>query len=476
MTNFKKILFFLIIIACLITGCDRGFLDVNKNPNVITEVSESLLLPAVLGDFSFEIIGSTGTRVYNIWMQQLASNNPTPNIGTYRIASVGEANSDWSAVYTDVLINAKILNNMADKDKAYSYSAIAKTLTAWAIVFATNQWGPVPYAQALQPEKYPKPEFEDQESIYKKAIQLLDDALDDLSKNSVLTPSNDDLLYHGDMNKWKRMIYTLKAEFELTLTNAPGYDAKDQSQKVLNALKNGFTSNDDDADFAYFDKPDRRNVYWQWAIATKWHDQFSVSAHYIKLLESLRDPRLSKQARLNDKGKYRGHENGTPDESQKTLSEIGEYYSAPDAPLTWISYAEALFMKAEAILRTTGAGAAQPIFEKGIKASMDKLGISETKTKAYIASLPSLSSSSNALEELMTQKYIADYLRMTVYNDWRRTGYPKLTVVKNNNFTKIPRRFIWPQSVVTNNKKNLEATGIPEGTDGMKVRVWWDSK
>jgi hypothetical protein len=408
-------------------------------------------------------------------MQQLASNNSTPNIGTYHINPTDAPNSDWGAVYTDVLINANILNDKADKDGAYDYAAIAKALTAWTIVYATNAWGPVPYSQTLQSDKYPKPKFDDQKSIYKKATQLLDDALDDLDKNSVLSPSNDDLLYHGDMGKWKRLIYTLKAQFEMTLTNAPGHSAKDQSKKALQALNNGFASNNDDADFAYFDASNRRNPYWQWAISTKWHDQFSVSSHYIDLLQSLNDPRLSKQARLNKDGKYRGHKNGAPPESQSTLSEIGKFYSAPDAPLTCMSYSEALFMKAESTLRTSGASATQPIFVKAIKASMNKLGISDSKASSYIASLSSLTNSKNALKELMRQKYIADFLRMTVYNDWRRTGYPELNLVDNTTFSEIPARFMWPQTVIINNKKNLEATGIPTGTDGEKVHVWWDT-
>src|SRR5699024_3621401 len=130
----------------------------------------------------------------------------------------------------------------AVKDEAFSYSAIAKTITAWCIIYATNSWGPVPYSQALQSDKYPKPKFDSQKSIYSKAIKLLDNALADLGKTSKLSPSNDDLLYHGDMGKCKRLIYTLKAEFELNLANAPDHTPQEQFQKVLKALDNGFTS------------------------------------------------------------------------------------------------------------------------------------------------------------------------------------------------------------------------------------------
>ena len=31
-------------------------------------------------------------------------------------------------------------------------------------------------------------------------------------------------------------------------------------------------------------------------------------------------------------------------------------------------------------------------------------------------------------EEIITQKYIANFLKAEVWNDWRRTGYPRLTI------------------------------------------------
>lgn len=247
MKTFKTIglLSLSIVITGVLSSCDMNYLDVNKNPNTVTDAPESLILPAILGDFSWDLMSHGNTRTVNFWMQQLASNNTThTNFGADYSFTPGV----FSTAYTDILINSKLLIEKAEKHKYYDYAAIAKTLMAWTIVYVSNGLGPVPWSQALQPEKYPQPKFDSQKSIFKAAQDLLDEALKDLSKKSLKTPTNDDLLYHGNMAKWKRLIYTLKARFYMDLTNAPGHNAKEQSRKALAALEHGFKSNQDDAD------------------------------------------------------------------------------------------------------------------------------------------------------------------------------------------------------------------------------------
>jgi hypothetical protein len=107
---------------------------------------------------------------------------------------------------------------------------------------------------------------------------------------------------------------------------------------------------------------------------------------------------------------------------------------------------------------------------------MDKLGVSSADATAYVASLPTLTGSGNALKEVMTQKYIADYLIISAYNDWRRTGYPELAIIKSPVVNNIPLRFVAPTSELNNNLENLQSTGIPLGQDAMTIPVWWDSE
>ena len=82
----------------------------------------------------------------------------------------------------------------------------------------------------------------------------------------------------------------------------------------------------------------------------------------------------------------------------------------------------------------------------------------------------------NPLEEIITQKYIANFLEAEVWNDWRRTGYPKLEVVEGAMIAGIPQRLRAPASELAANADNVAATGISIGLDGMLTKVWWASQ
>ena len=54
------------------------------------------------------------------------------------------------------------------------------------------------------------------------------------------------------------------------------------------------------------------------------------------------------------------------------------------------------------------------------------------------------------LEAIMNEKYKALYLNPQAWSDWRRTGYPVLTVNPVYG-TQAPRRFLYPEDEVNTN-------------------------
>lgn len=474
--KFSKIiasLVFLAIAGLFMPSCS-DFLDVNDDPNSITEANEALRLSGLLGEFSFEMMANSTAYFSSMWMQQVSFNGTPPTEDNYDINAT-DVNDIWVQAYSDEMINAKRLVDVATTNENWAYVAIGKTILAWTAIRVTNFWGDVPFSEALNgANSTTPPKFDSQESIFLAAQALLDEAIAALGKSSVLTPSADDLLYGGDMTKWSRMIYTLKARLYLQLSRAPGYDEAQQAQKALDALQNGFQSNDDNAVFEYFTEPGSQNPWYQFAVSGAWFDTYRLSKQYVQLLQGLNDPRLAVQARPNINGLYKGHMNGEPPINNDIVSPIGVYYASKGADLTWINYAEAKFIEAEATLILQGPAAADPIFKDAVTASLNELSISAADQAAYLGSLPSLSAT-NALEQIITQKYIANYLKAQMYNDWRRTGYPTLTVITNAYVPVIPLRFVAPNSVLNNNIENYEATGIPVGQDAMTIPVWWDS-
>jgi len=113
----------------------------------------------------------------------------------------------------------------------------------------------------------------------------------------------------------------------------------------------------------------------------------------------------------------------------------------------------------------SGFAAAQPVYQDGIKQHMIKVGVSTADMDAYIALRGTLSST-NALRLIMEEKSVANFLNAENYTDWRRTGFPALTKVKNA-LSEIPRRVLYPNTEITANPQPQQKAKITD-------RLWWD--
>ena len=121
----------------------------------------------------------------------------------------------------------------------------------------------------------------------------------------------------------------------------------------------------------------------------------------------------------------------------------------------------------------TGASAADQPYRDGITANMVKLGVPAATITAYLASRPALSSVSNPLQEIITEKYIANFLKVEPWNDWRRTGFPVVPIVPAAVIPTIPQRIRAANSELSSNATQVAASGIPTGEDGMTFKLWW---
>jgi hypothetical protein len=79
----------------------------------------------------------------------------------------------------------------------------------------------------------------------------------------------------------------------------------------------------------------------------------------------------------------------------------------------------------------------------------------------------------SALREIITEKYIANFLKTEPWNDWRRTGLPVIPLVPQAVINTIPQRIRAPGSELSSNTAQVMAVGFPTGIEGMKVKLWW---
>lgn len=104
-----------------------------------------------------------------------------------------------------------------------------------------------------------------------------------------------------------------------------------------------------------------------------------------------------------------------------------------------ISYSEVCFILAEAANKGWSVGGSQKDwYEKGVKASFDTWGTGSSYSD-YIAQ-PGVAHN-GTIEQIMTQKWIANWtVALESWCDWRRTGYPVLTVGPKGVRDAIPLR------------------------------------
>jgi hypothetical protein len=459
----KKIILSLLISLLLATAGCKKFIDVNDNPNVPTDVNEGLILSPVELDIAHTVSTGFDFAIVNHWMQNVALNQPVPNTGTYQIFNA-DMDGDWANIYVTCMNNLQVLIKKAEATGNSNYAGIAKILSALALGTTTDLWGDVPYSEAFQGSAKFKPSYDSQEAIYKNIQELLDNGIANINSNQGKSPGSDDFFYGGNLDKWKKVAYTLKARYYMHLTKAPGYIAAAQADLALTALQSGMQSNDDDMKFGYPGTAGQENP-----IYVTFHpvSTLILSEHLVEGFKTRNDPRLKAMVdTAKNTGLYTGRPIGSIDVGNlEDYSRPGSFYSDPASSLYVVNYTEALFLKAEATLIKSGFAAAQAVYQEAVKAHMEKLGISNANIITYLASRGILTSG-NALQLIMEEKSTANYLSIENFNDWRRTGYPAITKVPNA-LTDIPRRFLYPQSEMIANPQPVHAATLAD-------RVWWD--
>jgi hypothetical protein len=461
----KKIL--MILVSCILisaSGCKK-YIDVNQNNNKPINVAEAqILAPVEVAISSNLYAGSGAATIVQQYMQVAAQNQVAPNAGTYLMYNV-DMDGDWNTLYVTCLNNLVILNQKATANGNTNYAGIAKILTAYCLGTGTDIWGDIPYSQAFKGSSNFTPVYDAQKDIYTQIQSLLDAGIADIAKNGTLSPSGDDLIYAGDMTKWTKLAYSLKARYYLHLTKAPGYTAAAQAQLALTALEKGMQSNDDDFKIGYDGGAGTENPWQQDFISTS---TVVLANTFVNGFTTRNDPRLSVMvAPATATGLYTGLGEGLTTIGQlEDYSRPGDFYGAAGATNYMVNYSESLFIKAEATLITSGYSSAAPIYQSAVLSHMTKLGISTANASTYLASR--VLTSSNAEQLIIEEKGIANFLSLENFTDYRRTGYPVLPAVPNA-LSAVPRRVLYPQSEITSNPQ-------PQQTAKLTDRLWWDAQ
>ncbi len=470
--------------AVLFTSCKK-FLDVNKTPNNPSTVPPSTILPNTTIALGFAN-GNDLNRATSALVQHIAGvANQTAAYDVYVLD--GSFDNQWNfELYNGAINNLQIL---IDQYAATSpaYSGVAKLEMAYAFSMATDLWGDIPYSQAGQGLKFESPRFDKVQDIYQGntaagitgLFDLVKSGLADLDKTRLLKRSaNDDIVYAGDLAKWKRMGNSLLLKFAIQLTNINPALAKSTIEGVITG-NNFINSNSLDFEVPFGSTVGNQNPIYSFNYVNRTGDQM-LSARLLTLSRSLNDTVRLAKFFTKPNGVFTAFDNGSTATvpALATRSQYNSYLagtSTTGAPIRLLTFFQANFILAEAALVLGTPGDANTYYQAGITASMQKVGMTPAEITAYFTANPTVvtltGTNAQKLQQIITQKYMAWIGNgIEAFNDYRRTGYPILTLVNNasgDNPNVIPTRLPYTPAELS---RNPNAPNPRPKTD---VKLWW---
>jgi hypothetical protein len=407
------------------------------------------------------------------WMQQLEGG--ISQAGSNEVYTTSPADYDglwkWES-YGGVMMDMHQMMVQAKQTNSPWYDGIAKTLMAYKLMTITDLFGDVPYTYAFKGDANLHPTYDSQQSIYTTILpNLLDSAIIELllpKTSNTFIPGSDDLIYAGDPSQWVKLAYSLKARMYIHQSKVSTTAYSD----ALSALAKAFTGNSDDFQFAFGSDETAANPIYQMNEQRTGY----IAGLGDKLVNIMNggtpknfaddDPRLAIYAAQTSDTAYRGYSAGI---DTGEASQIGTYFSSNTSPVNMLSFAEVKFIEAEARFQTNDLAGAAAAYDTAVKASLNKLGVLGVNSTWETANLNE-SAATISLSKIMNAKFVALYLNMEVFSDWRRHDDLIAITPATGNVTNnvVPRRYLYPNDELITNGAN-----VPKGVH-ITDHVWWD--
>ncbi|HEX2533843.1 MAG TPA: SusD/RagB family nutrient-binding outer membrane lipoprotein [Chitinophagaceae bacterium] len=451
--------------AAALAGCNKFDEDINVNPNLPANASNTQLI----ANAALSLPGLSSVPQGEYYAQYL-SETQYPNQSLYNQVAF-----NFYSLYTGPLmnleevLNAKTYNPV--EGPAANQRAVAKILKAYYFWHMTDRWGDIPFTEALKGRADFTPKYDTQEFIYDSLFNLLEEA------GNMIVPGNitNDIIYKGNMTKWKKLANTIRLLMALRLSKV---DPTKGAEEFNQALAAGIMENNSD-NFVFQHLPEAANQnYWYgqvFGLNRKW---WALSETLVDKMLPAGDPRLPVFGDKNAAGNYVGQEYGKTDGLSTTeYSLLGAAMWRQDAPVYLVTYAQALFAQAEAAKLGWIAGGeaeAEAKYNLAIEQSVRQWTGSNTGVSTLLEHPDVQYDPARGLEQIATQRWIHLFMHgFEAWAEWRRTGYPELI---SPGGTPVPRRQGYPVEEGFNNGTNYREAIQRQfgGTDALTGRVWWD--
>ena len=510
----KKINIILCLSLIFAVSCTDDFNEINEQPDAlsVSDVSAKFFVTNIQKGLFKPVAGA-------LWFGQIFHQDQYAgqhsgghsqyawdgNFGWEYTAWLQEGTNGWLAGYNSSLtsyLKQVGEGGALENDQYYAIGLIMKGLY---YQLYTDQVGMIPYSEASDPDiKLPK--YDEQIDIYKGVIAELNEAISLIGSNTTTGEGvnllrENDVIFNGDMQKWKQLANSLKLRMALRAHGAPGEDFA--SAAVSEAISSGVLA-DSDALFESYNEVSNiwvehssyGDIYYGFGAAGQW----KMGEPLINALSSNNDPRLSFMSKPSPGGtvtlditeasdKQIAFLKSTLDNAglvldtdytwTQTSSELtitmaentnyvglplrlspnikglfnGNLFSDPAdivvnksnegkeiSPFIVMSAADSHFMIAEAIVKGLASGDAAGHYQTGLEYAMSLWNTSITSDFSSSNMGKLTGSVDEKLEKIATQRWIANYTNG--YESWsivRDTGYPTsaITTSSDNNIRSL---------------------------------------
>jgi Starch-binding associating with outer membrane len=467
-----------IILSCLVSSCKKHEYY-QENPNSPSIATPALLLADIL------------ENTFAMWPMDVAY--ASRHMTYYERPNV-YVNYNWNTGSFDaynILRQVQDMNRLATLSDHKNYQGLAKIFRAYHFSRLTETFGDVPYSDAFKAlENNVKPVYDKQEDIYVGILNELEEA------NNLLDPANGDILgdiiFNGDVMKWKKLANALRLRLLIHLS-------KKEDNTKLNITQQFQAIIADPVKYPLMESvEDNAQIVYNTTSIDNYYPLFqnnsvpslaALEKGFVKILRDRQDPRLFAIAEpvtnmpANVFTSYEGVDAGATISDQNnaspSASKIARRYinDQVNEPMILLSYAEQEFLIAEAIARGWITGDAATHYNNGIRASMEFYDIPDSEITTYLAQPNVVYNPANAIEMIITQKYISFFLNSgwEPYFEHLRTGFPAFsTGPGTQNGGLVPKRFLYPQSEFNYNQENVTAAVQSQygGDDSVNGTMW----
>lgn len=519
------------------SSCTRNFEDLNTNQHEATEemmATDNLKAGAffaqmqrnvvlfkdggVNGNLSgdYQIAQGLTSDLYSGYIAPTGSWFGGVHNGSYSFIP-GWIQKTFSSGFASVMGPWKWVDAFAKEQNTPEVAALATVVKVEGMHRVADAYGPIPYLNFG--DSTGQTNYDPLQNVYTRFFEELDASIDVLTKYAQGNPSATvlktyDYIYQGNVTKWIRFANTLRLRLAMRVVYANATLAKTEAEKSITNPFGVITAADDRAVLQHSDKL----VYFHPLYEIAWtfnSGEARMSASMDAYMNGYADPRRAVYFTKASDGNYHGVRQGivTTNWTPYTGAAISNLnISSSGSDIVWMTAAESYFLRAEGALRNWNmGGTAMDFYNQGIamsfnetKAGADAAVYAANNTLTPAAFVDNSGQSGNNapapsaitiaydinagfetnLEKIITQKWLALYPDGPEgWAEFRRTGYPKLFPVVNNNSngtintTTQIRRIPYPQTEYNLNRAGVQ-TGVAAlgGADGGGVKLWWDKK